>query len=392
MELSFRAENLAAERDLTRPGKCNLKSKSISAARRLINRVLSDPFSLLMLPRPTVATVLVIAGLLGCSLLPVTSTASRQGLPQSEPRGPVIPRVFKVDVHRGWVMYVFPDRQGQLVDVEFVRPGEGEFRVSKGVDYLVGSENGVGITGPWSDSYAKVKPGAISAHFGPLGSIDLHFVPTAGLSRYRPNCGGAPVTFFRGFFEGSVRFSGGNGFPSVEAVKAQATPRLELQSKCTGGWVATGPATLPGAELIADSVQPATANFEAFKENPTARSSIAASVNESDHVISVSRFVSVLAPATAFQYSPSLKKAEVRPPAPFSGSGFYNADRARRHRWSGSLAVDLPGRADVNLTHPPLKGFINPARWVPPRPTKFELGRPQPFGSASLAQLSPERP
>ena len=317
----------------------------------------------------TAATMLVIAGLLVCSLLAVASAASGQGLSQSKPH-PAIPEAFKVALRGGWVMYVLPHRQWQVVDVEFVRPGKGKFNVSKGVEYSVGSESGKGIADPWADLSAKVEPGAISAHFGPLGSIDMHFVPAGGSRRYQPYCGGATVMLARGFFEGSVHFSGGHGFQSVEAAKAQAAPRLELQPKCTGSWIAEGPSTLPGAELIANSIQSSTPSFVAFKEGPDARSLLGAGVNEFEHGVIVRRFVGVLAPAATFQYSRSLEKATVRPPSPFSGSGFYNADRDRRHRWSGSLAVDFPGRADVSLTHLPLTGFINPARWVPARPKK----------------------
>jgi hypothetical protein len=73
---------------------------------------------------------------------------------------------------------------------------------------------------------------------------------------------------------------------------------------------------------------------------------------------------------SAFQYSQSLTEAKVQPPAPFTGAGFYDANRDRRHRWFGPLSVDLPGRRDVSLTNSPLQGFIDPARWVPPRPKK----------------------
>lgn len=343
--------------------------------RQLTNRVPSDLFCRLMLSRLTSAAALVIAGLLCCSLLPTASAASGQSLSQPKPRGPLIPEAFKVDLRKGWVMYVMPNRQWQVVDIEFVRSGKGKFSVSKGVFYSVGSHSGSGSNEPWPDLSAKVEPGEVSAHFGPVGAIDMHFVPVGGSRRHQPSCGGAGVMFARGYFEGSVRFSGGHGYPSVEAAKAQAAPRLELQPKCTGGWVAEGPSTLPGAELVANSIQSDTPSFEAFKQTPDARASIVAGISESGHGVILIRFVHISAPAATFQYSRSLERASVRLPAPFSGAGFFNADRDRRHRWSGSLAVDFPGRADVNLTHPPLTGFINPARWVPPRPTKFELGR-----------------
>lgn len=305
--------------------------------------------------------------LLGCSVALGASTASRVGVALANTPLPAVPRAFRLRLGEGWVMHVLALRRWQVVDVELVRHDKGKAR---GIYYSVGSESGKGIVDPWPNLSAEIEPGAISAHMGPLVSIDVHFVPVDGSHPYEPKCGGHAVRFGRGYFEGSVRLSGGNGYPSLDATTAQADPEMELQSKCTGGWVAEGPPTLPGAELLADSVQSSTPYFEAFKVNPHARSTIGVGINESDRGVSVSRFVQVLAPAEAFQYSHSLERAIVRPPAPFSGSGFYSAARDRRHRWSGNLSVDFPGRAGVSLTQPPLHGFINPARWVPPRPKK----------------------
>jgi hypothetical protein len=316
-------------------------------------------------------TVVFLAGFMYCCLTSaVPSAASGRRPSKSTAPLPAVPRALSLDLYHGWVMDVLAFRQWQFVEVTFVRRGRGRYREMKSVQYGLGSEADKGIGDPWPDLSANVEPGEISAHFGPLGSIDVHFIRGAGSHGYRPRCRGDAVRFLRGHFEGSVHFSGGHGHPPVEATKAQAAPTLELQSKCTGGWVAEGPPTLPGAELLADSVQSSTPYFEAFKVNPHARSTIGVGINESDRGVSVSRFVQVLAPAEAFQYSHSLERTIVRPPAPFSGSGSYSAVRDRRHRWSGNLSVDFPGRAGVSLTQPPLHGFISPARWVPPRAKK----------------------
>jgi hypothetical protein len=282
---------------------------------------------------------------------------------------PAVPWVFKVDLRRGYVMYVFPYPQWQTVRVLFYRHRRGRFRVSKGVEYGVGSESGVGDPDAWPDLSAKVKSGAVSAHFGPLGSVDVHFVPAGGSRRYRPYCGGEGVRLARGHYEGTIRFAGGDGHPPVKASVAQAAPAWELGERCTGG-VREGPPTLPGAQLLAGSVHPDTPSFSAFKNAPNAQSHIFAYVNEGRRGVSMSRFAGVVAPASAFRYDQSLTKATVRPPAPFSGAGFYDSNRDRPHRWFGPLAVDLPGREHVSLTHDPVRGFIVPARWIPPHPKK----------------------
>lgn len=282
----------------------------------------------------------------------------------------IVPSDFKVDLRGGYVMYVLPNQQWQGVEVLIERRGRGAFEVSRGVYYLIGSESGQGNPDAWPDLSAKVEVGAVSAHFGPLGSIDMHFVPSGGSRRYRPYCGGRAVAFVRGHYEGSVRFAGGHGYPSVEASVAQAMPGWDLRSRCTGGVVAEDSPGLPGAQLQADSIRSNTPSLSVFKSAPNGRSHIGAGIGESRRGVIVIRFAEAVASPSAFQYSPSLAKATVRPPAPFSGVGFYDANRERPHRWFGSLSVDLPGREDVNLTHPPLRGFINPARWIPPHPKK----------------------
>lgn len=282
---------------------------------------------------------------------------------------PAVPQVFKVELRKGYVMYVFPDRQAQFVRVLFYRHRRGRFRVSKGVEYGVGSESGVGNPDAWPDLSAKVEAGVVSAHFGPLGFLDMHFVRSGGSRRYRPYCGGEAVKLARGHYEGSVWFAGGDGHPPVKASVAQVAPAWELEERCAGG-VREGPSTLPGAQLQAGSVRPDTPSFSAFKNAPDAPSHLFAFVNEGRRGVSMSRFAGVVAPPSAFRYNQSLTKATIRPPAPFTGVGTYDANRDRPHRWFGTLAVDLPGREHVSLTHDPVRGFIGPARWIPPHPKK----------------------
>lgn len=313
-----------------------------------------------------VASLLLAAGV-GDSLAAKPSTRYQASLRAEHP---AMPQVFKVVLRKGYVMYVLPNQHWQVVSTVFYRKDGGGFGVGRGVEYTVGSESAKGIADPWPDLSAKVEAGAVSAHFGPLGSIDVHFVPSGGSRQYRPYCGGEGVTVARGHYEGSIRFPGGDGHPSVEASVAQAAPRWVLQSRCTGGLVAEGPPSLPGAELIANSIQSDTPYFTAFKNAPNGRSRIGVFINEFRRGIGISRFVGAVASSSAFRYSPSLTTAKVRPPAPFSGVGSYDAERDRRHRWSGDLSVDFPGRENVSLTHAPLRGFINPARWIPPHPKK----------------------
>src|SRR6478752_9086641 len=163
--------------------------------------------------------VFAVAGLLvavwaGKSFATAPPRADR---PSTRAGRPVLPRVFKVPLRNGYVMLVFPEQHWQLVSVLFYRHRRGRFRVSKGVEYRIGSESGVGNPDAWPDLSAKVEGGEVRAHFGPLGSVDMHFVPTGGVRWDRPYCGGKAVRFARGHYEGSIRFAGGDGHPSMEA-------------------------------------------------------------------------------------------------------------------------------------------------------------------------------
>jgi len=316
-------------------------------------------------------SVLATAGLLVVAFAgnSLATEPPRRFQPLVRVENPTPSGIFKVDLKNGYVMYVFPYPKYQVVRVLFYRHRRGRFRVSKGVEYGIGAESGAGEPHAWPDLSAKIGGGEVSAHFGPLGSIDMHFVPTGGSRRYRPSCGGEAVKFARGHYEGTVQFAGGNGPPPVKASVGRIAPSWELEERCTGG-IIEGPPSLPGAQLIVGSVHPDTPSFSAFKNTPDEDSRIFAYVNEFRRGVSMSRFVGEMAPPPAFQYSQSFDKGTVQPPTPFSGVGVYDEDRARRHRWSGDLAVDLPGREDVSLTRFPLDARISPARWVPPHRKK----------------------
>lgn len=72
--------------------------------------------------------------------------------------------------------------------------------------------------------------------------------------------------------------------------------------------------------------------------------------------VEIHRFQEIFPPIGAFGFDGKLQAATVKPPAPFSGSGHFEArpgsgERARG-TWTGNLTVDLPGHADIPLTGP----------------------------------------
>jgi len=72
-------------------------------------------------------------------IVALATIAGGRSLAARPPRGyqsstkdqhPNVPRVFKVDLRKGYVLYVFPNPQWQTVRVLFYRHRRGRFRVS----------------------------------------------------------------------------------------------------------------------------------------------------------------------------------------------------------------------------------------------------------------------
>lgn len=75
-----------------------------------------------------------------------------------------------------------------------------------------------------------------------------------------------------------------------------------------------------------------------------------ATLKEAWDGIRIERTVSGRQPAAAFDYDPLLRTATVQPSAPFSGVASFHRGAAPTNRWTGTLSVDFPGKANVPLT------------------------------------------
>ena len=74
-------------------------------------------------------------------------------------------------------------------------------------------------------------------------------------------------------------------------------------------------------------------------------------------------------PSSVFKYAPDLSAATLEPPAPFSGRGVFRRAAAPANRWTGNLAVDLPGHADLRVTGAGLVPFMRHGEWQSNLPT-----------------------
>jgi hypothetical protein len=256
------------------------------------------------------------------------------GLPASAPaRELPAPGGFELHGSNGYsaTVWAFPTRHGR----------QGVVLV-----YVRGRSSAVNYFAP-----ATVTETAIRARLGDLGEIDVDFKPTGRPKRERSVCGGKPVTFDSGSYEGTIDFIGELGYTEIYATEARGDLQFALDVICPGGGLRGSGPGLPGAELrVVHHVSGVGASLIVEKNRPGSRSVFEASVAEERDGVAIERFTGIRAPSTAFEYDPLLRTAVVEPPPPFSGRATFRRNARPASRWSGHLSVDFPGRTGVSLT------------------------------------------
>jgi hypothetical protein len=203
---------------------------------------------------------------------------------------------------------------------------------------------------------------SIQANLGELGEISVTFHPSGQSTTARPKCGGKPVSFDSGYYEGKIDFHGEEGYTEVEATSVPGNIDFLLDVLCGGISSGRGGLFMPGAELRIRNPQLGP-EFSVVKNRPNAPARFEVGVSEYRGGISIERFTTLLMPAGAFRYDPRLQTAILRPPAPFAGTARFDRHRKASHRWGGDLTVDMPGRADVPLTGSELRATLIHAEW-----------------------------
>jgi hypothetical protein len=211
---------------------------------------------------------------------------------------------------------------------------------------------------------AVVTETSIQADLGDLGEIVVTFHPSGKPQTNRSRCGGKPVTFDSGVYEGTITFHGEEGYTAVEATRAQGSLDLLIDLLCPGAFGSIGGPHLPGAQLDAYAGGSwESPHLRVVKNRPHAPAHFEADVSEKHGRVSVARYVGAIAPARTFEYDPKVQVATVRPPSPFSGTARFRKARSA-NRWTGDLSVDFPGRADVRLTGRRAHAKLLHAHWV----------------------------
>lgn len=233
--------------------------------------------------------------------------------------------------------------------------------------FVTGSRGGAIYSAP-----ATVTETSIQANLGELGEISVTFHPSGRARVVRPKCGGKPVSFDSGAYEGTIDFHGEEGFTEIETTRASGDLGFLLDLLCPGiSGVSGGGPFLPGAELDVEANGPRPGPhlnregpyLKVVKNRPSARAHFEVGVSEKTDGVSIERFTGLIASAHTFEYDPKVQTAALRPPAPFSGTAHFRRDAKPANRWTGDLTVDLPGKAGVKLTGGNLSSRLAHAHW-----------------------------
>jgi hypothetical protein len=192
---------------------------------------------------------------------------------------------------------------------------------------------------------ALVSEAYVRADLGPLGKVDLAFHPSGRQKTIPVKCSRDTFTYEPGTYEGVVEFKGEDGYTSA---RSENVPLVPLLSSFCGGGSGFGEAfdsDEPGADLRGLSfAHGRRLAFQVNKNGPRAPTVFSASLRERHGAISIYRTVSGTAPASAFHFDRHLRRAELSPPPPFSGSALLvRSSSTLFPRWSGNLSIDFPG-------------------------------------------------
>lgn len=198
---------------------------------------------------------------------------------------------------------------------------------------------------------ASVEPSSIEAKLGTIGRIDVDFVPSGQPRAERSVCGGDSVLVDSGRYEGTIEFTGEEGYSQVHASSARGEAMMALSLGCLGGPRSEGfGGNSPGARLTVRHRGARRFEFRAMKNSPTRPAMFTASIEESRGDLRISRYVAITTAPVSFDFDVPSGTAHVNPPAPFTGGASYRRSSGRSARWRGDLSVDFPGHAGVRLT------------------------------------------
>lgn len=272
---------------------------------------------------------------LGALLSPSSALAA-----EAAAQPPVVPSAFLLQGTNGYSIVVF------AIQAQRGHPASVDITARKG-----------NMSATYS-APATVTETSIAADLGALGQISVNFQPNGQLLTRPFKCARQKIVEVAGSYEGVISFHGEEAYTDVEATSVPADLRLELGAACrivtSGGG---GSPSLQSAELYVRNPGLGP-RFSVVKATPRSPARFFVEDSEYEAGISINRYASLAMPAASFRYGANLQTATVHPPAPFSGTASFDRRKKANRRWSGDLAVDLPGLAKAPLTGPLLRAGL----------------------------------
>ena len=229
---------------------------------------------------------------------------------------------------------------------------------------------------------AQLTATSVEADLGRLGSVALDVARSGREKTATWGCPGEPeaVRFEPLRFRGEFEFYGEEGFATATATAPREYTRFFSSLICAQPSDEGRFGHSPGALLWAHGAARGGLRFEAQANSPTRPTRFEATLNERHGSMRIERSASAVAGPKAFRFDFAFDEFEppqppatavVRPPAPFSGTGFFERRPGGPNSWSGDLAVDFPGRPGVRLAGPGAKASMIRAVRNPSHPFRI---------------------
>lgn len=283
------------------------------------------------------ARACVLGGLAVLCLVPATAASAKGARPFSAD--------FSLRATNGYLIYISAGRHQLTMTV-----AEGKPRPNHVVETTYSAPG-------------AASPKGVEANLGALGEILLRFVPSGKVITKRrpkpPKGCKAPRTIVRreGAFVGVIRFEGETGYTAVEATEVDGSIGTPENVLCVTFSSGSGKGKrrhhrrAPSPPYLGATT---AHNALGFAVTATGRHDgrvgFVASSTEKNGLISISRWASVAAAPSDFEFDSRLTTAIVTPPPPFSGTATFRRRQKRPPLWTGSLAVSFPGAPNTPLT------------------------------------------
>lgn len=195
-------------------------------------------------------------------------------------------------------------------------------------------------------TFAKKSKSWIRGDLGAFGHVAVRF-HRDGDRWIKSRCS-KPRHVAGGRFVGELEFHGEGGYADFPAQAVRVEPLYHLPSECASVGEAIG-----GGQGVLLRVLSKFTQTSIVQNRPGGAVRIGAVSGGEIDGVEVEKSLEVLAPARDFSWTPDLKRATLRPPAPFFGEAVYSRLGRRESRWSGNLKAEFPGWPPIRLTKGP---------------------------------------